>query len=144
MCPREFVCVFPLPIQSLSNIGRLVMVWWNWRLRTAASTGLLFISGWFAMWTMVWWYWLRLTPNVSTRALWQPSVLSGSPVSGEISGSHQYCLAGLSAEKSLAATSTVRRSCHPRHRWSEWESGQRKWKFSLPAPVRLQERFYMP
>jgi hypothetical protein len=114
MCPREFVCVFCLPIQY---IGRLVMMWWNWRLRTAASTGLLFISWWFAMWTMVWWYWLRLTPNVSTRALWQPSVLSGSPVSGEISGSHQYCLAGLSAEKSLAATSTVWQACQQRNLW---------------------------
>jgi hypothetical protein len=39
--------------------GRSVMMGWNWRLRTAASTGLLFIRGWFAMWIMVWWYWLR-------------------------------------------------------------------------------------
>jgi hypothetical protein len=39
-----------------------------------------------AMWTMVWWYWLRLTPNLSTRALWQPPVLSGGPVSRHISG----------------------------------------------------------
>jgi hypothetical protein len=39
-----------------------------------------------AMWTMVWWYWLRLTLNLSTRALWQPPVLSGGPVSRDISG----------------------------------------------------------
>jgi hypothetical protein len=38
------------------------------------------------MWTMVWWYWLGLTPNLSTRALWQPLVLSSSPVSRDISG----------------------------------------------------------
>jgi hypothetical protein len=31
------------------------------------------------MWTMVWWYWLGPTPNLSTRALWQPPVLSGGP-----------------------------------------------------------------
>jgi hypothetical protein len=38
------------------------------------------------MWTMVWWYWLELTPNLSTRALWQPPVLSGGPLSRDISG----------------------------------------------------------
>jgi hypothetical protein len=41
-----------------------------------------------AMWTMVWWYRLGLTPNLSTRALWQPpaDLLSGGPVSRDISG----------------------------------------------------------
>jgi hypothetical protein len=39
-----------------------------------------------AMWTMVWWYRLGITPNLSTRALWQPPVLSGGPVSGDMSG----------------------------------------------------------
>jgi hypothetical protein len=39
-----------------------------------------------AMWTMVWWYWLGLIPNSSTRALWQPPVLSSGPVSRDISG----------------------------------------------------------
>jgi hypothetical protein len=38
------------------------------------------------MWTMVWWYWLMLTPNLSTRMLWQPPVLSRSPVRRDISG----------------------------------------------------------
>jgi hypothetical protein len=38
-----------------------------------------------AMWTMVWWYRLGLTPNSSTRALWQPPVPSGGPVSRDIS-----------------------------------------------------------
>jgi hypothetical protein len=37
------------------------------------------------MWTMVWWYRLRVTPNSSTRALWQPPALSGDPVSRDIS-----------------------------------------------------------
>jgi hypothetical protein len=36
------------------------------------------------MWTMI--YQLGLTPNLSTRALWQPPVLSGGPVSRDISG----------------------------------------------------------
>jgi hypothetical protein len=58
----------------------------DWRLRTAASTGLLFIPGWCAMCTMVWWYRLGLTPNLSTRELWQPPVLAGGPVSKDISG----------------------------------------------------------
>jgi hypothetical protein len=31
------------------------------------------------------WYWLGLTPNLSTRALWQPSALSDGPVSTNIS-----------------------------------------------------------
>jgi hypothetical protein len=39
-----------------------------------------------AMWTMVWWYRLGLTPNLSTRALWQQPVLSGGSVSRDISG----------------------------------------------------------
>jgi hypothetical protein len=38
------------------------------------------------MWTMVWWYQLRLTPNLSTRVLLQPPVLSGGPASRDISG----------------------------------------------------------
>jgi hypothetical protein len=38
-----------------------------------------------AMWNMVWWYRLGLTPNSSTRVLWQPPVLSGGPVSRDIS-----------------------------------------------------------
>jgi hypothetical protein len=71
-------------------IGWLVMIGWDWRLRTVACTSLMFIPGWYAMWTMVWWSWLRLSPNLSTRALWQPPVLSGGPVSRDISGSHQY------------------------------------------------------
>jgi hypothetical protein len=67
-------------------IGRLAMMGWDWRLRTAPSTGLLFISGWFAMWNMVWWYWQMLTPNLSNRALWEPPVLADGPVSRDISG----------------------------------------------------------
>jgi hypothetical protein len=39
-----------------------------------------------AMRIMVWWYWLGLPPNSSTRVLWQPPVLSGGPVSRDISG----------------------------------------------------------
>jgi hypothetical protein len=38
------------------------------------------------MWTMVRWYRLELTPNSFTRVLWQPPVLSGGPVSRDISG----------------------------------------------------------
>jgi hypothetical protein len=38
------------------------------------------------MWTMVWWYRLGLTPELSTRALWQPPVLSGGPVGRDIFG----------------------------------------------------------
>jgi hypothetical protein len=38
------------------------------------------------MWTILWWYWLRLLPYSSTRALWQPPVLLGSPVIRDISG----------------------------------------------------------
>jgi hypothetical protein len=38
------------------------------------------------MWIMVWWHRLGLTPNLSTRVLWQPPVPSGGPVSRDISG----------------------------------------------------------
>jgi hypothetical protein len=44
----------------------------------------------------------------------------------------------------LAATSTVWQSCHQIYLWREWESGRRKWEFSLSVPVGLQEFFYMP
>jgi hypothetical protein len=47
-----------------------------------------------AMWTMVWWYRLRLTPNSFTRALWQPLVLSYSPVSRDISGASKGMVEG--------------------------------------------------
>jgi hypothetical protein len=50
----------------------LIMMGWDWRLRTGAITGLLFIprvnvSG------ESWWWWCRLgiTPGLSTRARWQ-------------------------------------------------------------------------
>jgi hypothetical protein len=66
--------------------GRLVVMGRNWRLSSAASMDLLFISRWYEMWTMVWWYWLGLTPNLSIRALWQPPVLSGGPAIRDISG----------------------------------------------------------
>jgi hypothetical protein len=59
------------------------MMEWDWRLRTAASTGLSFIPGWL-MRAMVWWCRLGLTSNLATRVLWQPPALSGSPVSSEI------------------------------------------------------------
>jgi hypothetical protein len=60
-------------------------VGWDWRLRTAASTGLLFIPGW--LWCGPWYDGIDwgLTPNLLP----------------ERSGSHQYCLAVLSAETSL-------------------------------------------
>jgi hypothetical protein len=72
-----------------------------------------------------WWYWLGLTPNLSTRALWQPPVLSGSPVSRDISGSHQYCLV----------------SCHPRHLWSECEVGERNENLVYPSPWDIKKSF---
>jgi hypothetical protein len=42
-----------------------------------------------AMWTMAWWYRLGLTPNLSTRALWQLPVLSGGPFSRDIYGANR-------------------------------------------------------
>jgi hypothetical protein len=89
--------LYRLPARQITNCsfytylvdGRLAMMGWDWRLRTAAPTGLLFIPGWFAMWTVVR-YWLRLTTNLSTTALWQPPRLSGGPVRRGISGSPQF------------------------------------------------------
>jgi hypothetical protein len=60
---------------------------WDWRLRTAASMGLLFIPGWSAMWTTVWW---RYLTEANSKLVYQSA---------------------------LAATSTVRRSCQQRHLW---------------------------
>jgi hypothetical protein len=39
-----------------------------------------------SLWTMVQWYRLGLTPNLSTRAVWQTPVPSGGPVNRDISG----------------------------------------------------------
>jgi hypothetical protein len=47
-------------------------------------------------------------------------------------------------QSALADTDTLRRSSHARHLWCEWESGRRKWEFSLSVPVGLQEILYMP
>jgi hypothetical protein len=71
------------------------------------------------------WYWLGLTPILCTITLWQPPVLSGGPVSRnisvtapstgwfpvsrDISGSHQYSLV----------------SSHLRHLWSKWAKEMR-------------------
>jgi hypothetical protein len=94
-----FPCYGFLPAKCYARhpwyFGRLAMMGWDWHLRTVASVGLLFIPGWFAMWTMVWWYWLRVTHNLSSRVLWQPPVLSVSSVSRS-SGCPQYWLMVLS------------------------------------------------
>jgi hypothetical protein len=150
LSPHKFVCP-PLRyfwLQKIMILGILVMMGRDWRLRTAASTGLLFIPRWFAMWTMMWrlwWYWLRLTPNLSTGALCQPPVLSGV----------------LPTKTNLAATSTGWRSCQQRYlcqppvgllsafltseaSLERVGGGRRKWEFSLSIPVGLSEIFYMP
>jgi hypothetical protein len=64
----------------------LIMIGWDWRLRTAASNQPIAHPRLTAMWNIVWWYRLGLTPNSSTRVLWQPPVLCGGPVSRDISG----------------------------------------------------------
>jgi hypothetical protein len=71
-------------------IGRLAMMGRDWRLRTATYRGLFFHPRVIFDVDHGWWYWLGLTPNLSTIALWPP-VLDGF----------------LSAETFLAATSTV-------------------------------------
>jgi hypothetical protein len=63
----------------------------DWRLRTAASYGPFVHPRVICDVDHGWWYQLGLSPNLSTRALWQPPVLAGF----------------LSAETSLVATSTV-------------------------------------
>jgi hypothetical protein len=105
-------------------IGRLAMMRRDWRLRTAASTGLLFIPGDCDV-DHGWWYWLGLTPNLSTRALWQPPVLSGGPVSRDISV----------AASSTAWFLAIRDVSGASGRWAK------EWEFSLSVPVGLKELF---
>jgi hypothetical protein len=99
-----------------SRLGRLSMAGRDWRLRTAASTSLHpqvirdVDHGW--------WYWLGLTPNLSTRALWQPPVLCDGPVSRDISGTHQYSLV----------------SCHPRRLWREFQVGEENENLVYSSP----------
>jgi hypothetical protein len=66
------------------------LVDWLWWGETNVSElrphGLIVYPRLTAIWTMVWWYRLELTPNSSTRAFWQPPVLSGGPASRDISG----------------------------------------------------------
>jgi hypothetical protein len=66
-----------------------------------------------------------ITPNLSAKALWQPPLLAGF----------------LSAETSLAAASTVWRSCHPRHLWSEWEVGEGNENLVCPSLWDLKRSF---
>jgi hypothetical protein len=61
------------------------MMGWDWS-QNCGLYGPIVHPRVIAMWTIVWWYRLGLTPNLSTRALWQPPVLSGDPVSRDISG----------------------------------------------------------
>jgi hypothetical protein len=55
------------------HVDWLIMVGWDWHLRTAAITGLLFIPRVICERGEPWWWRCRLgiTPNSSTRALWQ-------------------------------------------------------------------------
>jgi hypothetical protein len=66
------------------------LVDWLWWGETNVSElrphGLIVYPRLTAVWTMVWWYRLELTPNSSTRAFWQPPVLSSGPASRDISG----------------------------------------------------------
>jgi hypothetical protein len=96
----------------------------DWRLRTAASTGLLFIPGWFSMWTYMMIlaggnsqlvYQSALAAFSTVRRSYQQrhlSVVASStywfPVSRDISGSNQYSLV----------------FCHPKHLWSKREVGE--------------------
>jgi hypothetical protein len=85
------VCVIIHKIPQFKKPCSIGMVDWLWHgesnvseLRPHGTT--IVHPRVIAVWTMVWWYRLGLTPNSSTRALWQPPVLSGGPVSKEISG----------------------------------------------------------
>jgi hypothetical protein len=87
------------------------------------------------------WYWLGLTPSLSTGVLWQPPVLSGGPVSRDISvaapstgcfpasrdisGSYQYSLV----------------FCHLRHLWSEWEVGESNENLVYSSPWNFKRSF---
>jgi hypothetical protein len=51
----------------------LTMMGWDWRLRMVAITGLLFIPQVNVSGEPWWWScWLGITPDLSTRARWQP------------------------------------------------------------------------
>jgi hypothetical protein len=127
----------------LGIFGRLARVQQDWCLKTAASYGPFVHIRVICDVDHGWWYWLWLTPNLSTRALWQPPVLSGGPVSRDIS---------------VAAPST---GWFPaiRYLWqppvmsgflpSETSlervgGGESKWEFSVSVPMGLQEFFYIP
>jgi hypothetical protein len=52
-------------------IDRLIVMGWDWRVRTAAITGLLFIHRVNVSGGPWWWCRLGITPDLSTRARWQ-------------------------------------------------------------------------
>jgi hypothetical protein len=83
MRPLQAYCSSP----GDCNVGHGMMI------STEANSWLVYQSA-LAATSIVWW-------SCQQRHLWQPPVLSGSPVSRDLSGSHQYCLAVLSAETSL-------------------------------------------
>jgi hypothetical protein len=76
---------YVLPDHLFSNITvctRLVMMGWDWCLRTAASRAYCSLPGDCNVDHGM----VVSTLNSSTRVLWQPPVLSGDPVSRDISG----------------------------------------------------------
>jgi hypothetical protein len=127
------------------------------------------------MWTMDDDIWLGLTPNLGDqsalavpstawrscqqRHLWQSTNIVWIPVSRDISGSPQYCLAVLSTETSLAVHQYCLDPCQQKHLWqppvlsdflpseTSWErvgDGRSKQEFNLSVPVGLQEFFNVP
>jgi hypothetical protein len=47
----------------------------------------------------------------------------------------------LDYQSALAAPSTLRRSCHPRHHWSEWEVGEGNENLVYPSPWGFNRHF---
>jgi hypothetical protein len=74
----------PPPPRQL-RYGRLVVMGWDWRLRTVASRACCSSPGDCDV-DHVRWYRLGLTPNLSTRAPWQPPVPYGGTASRDICG----------------------------------------------------------
>jgi hypothetical protein len=73
---------------------------------------------------------MMILTEANSKLVYQSALAATSTLavlSADVSSSHLYWLV----------------SCHSRHLRSEWESGQRKWEFSLSVSVGLQELFYM-
>jgi hypothetical protein len=97
----------------------------KWRLRTAASTGLLFIPD-----DLRCGLWIMILTGANSQVVYQSARAAPSTVRRSCQQRHLCC----SPQYWLV-------SCHPRHLWSEWEVGEGNENLVYPSPWDFKRSF---